>query len=132
MLKSAILAVSLAGLLFLAACAKTHEPEVTYFIVRVDSIAVPDSIPQADTLRMTLYGTIGNNGDYAFDRFESTLSPHDLALTVWGKYTYNDYATQVIVGLNREFPVFPLYRGMFRICVIQPDSSNLLDSVLVY
>ena len=114
-------------------CTKPHEPSVTYFIVRVDSISIPDSIPQADTLRIKLYGTVGNSGAYAFDRFEAARDSHRLNLTVWGRYTDNDYATQQIVELRgKEYQVAPLYQGRFSVNVRQPDSTFLRDSLLVF
>jgi hypothetical protein len=120
------------ALIFIPACSKPHVPSVNYFLVRVDSISIPDSISQTDTLKIKLYGTIGNNGNYAFDRFEAERSAHNLSLTVWGKYTKNDYATQALVFLNKEYPISTLYPGLFKINILQPDSTYLRDSVVVH
>ena len=117
---------------FISCTKKPHEPQVSYFIVRVDSIYVPDSIPRTDTLRVKFYGTIGNDGSYSFDRFEAERSAHNLSLTVWGKYTKNDYATQALVFLNKEYPISTLYPGLFKINILQPDSTYLRDSVVVH
>ncbi len=128
----AVCLVTVLALLF-TSCTKTHVPEVSYFMVRVDSISIPDSSSQADTLKIKLYGTIGNNGNYAFDHFEANRDSHKLNLAVWGKYTDNDYATQAIVCLGgKEYPVFPLYPASFNINIRQPDSTFLRDSLGVY
>ena len=83
--------------------------------------------------RRKLYGTIGNSGAYAFDRFEAARDSHRLNLTVWGRYTDNEMATQQIVELRgKEYPVAPLYQGRFSVNVRQPDSTFLRDSLLVF
>ena len=114
-------------------CTKKNVPSVTYFIVRVDSISVPDSIPRTDTLRVKFYGTIGNDGSYSFDRFEAERSAHNLSLAVWGRRTDMDLAPQVLIELRgKEYPVSTLYPGLFKINILQPDSTYLRDSVVVH
>ncbi|MBI4727609.1 hypothetical protein HY768_10410 [candidate division TA06 bacterium] len=116
----------------LSGCSKTTGPEVSYFVVKVDSITVPDSISRSDTLKIRLYGTIGNNGNYSFDRYEATRDSYKLNLTVWGKHVDNDVATMVMVLLDgAEYPVYPVYPNKFKIFIRQPDSSILSDSVMV-
>ena len=121
-----------AALTALSSCSKTTEPMVSYFVVQVDSISVPDSISRSDTLQIKLYGAIGSNGNYSFDRYEATRDSFNLHLTVWGKYVDNDVAAMVMVLLDgAEYPVYPVYPNKFKIFIRQPDSSVLSDSVVI-
>ncbi|MBI4727606.1 hypothetical protein HY768_10395 [candidate division TA06 bacterium] len=43
------------ALAVIVSCSKTTEPKVSYFVVKVDSIAVPDSISHSDALKIKLY-----------------------------------------------------------------------------
>jgi len=115
-----------------ASCTKTTEPMISYFVVKVDSLAIPDTISQSDTLKIKLYGTIGNNGNYSFDHYEATRDSFKLNLKVWGKYVDKGLAAMVIVMLDGvEYPVFPVYPNKFKIFIHQPDNSVLQDSVVV-
>ncbi len=121
----------------LVSCTKTTEitePEVSYFVVKVDSISVPDTIAHSDTLRIKFYGTIGCNSNYSFDHFEAQKTLSSVNLTVWGKYVANEGAFDVLATLQDndvEYKVSSLNPGVYEIFIHQPDSSMLSDSVTV-
>ncbi len=119
----------------LVSCTKTtevDEPAISYFVVKVDSISVPDTLSHSDTLRIKFYGTIGSNSNYSFDHVEAQKTPSSVDLKVWGKYVANDGAYDVVSFLDGvEYKVSLLYPGQYDISVHQPDSSVLKDSVVV-
>ena len=134
---SAICFSVLSVIALLASCTKTTEvidPEVSYFVVRVDSISIPDTIAHSDTLKIKFYGTIGGNSNYSFDHFETYGTTSNVSIKVWGKYVANDGAYEVISTLqdnNIEYKKILSAVGVFKIYIYQPDSTVLSDSVVV-
>jgi hypothetical protein len=103
------------------------------FIIKVDSIRLPRAVMLGDTLNIRFYGTIGSNGNYSFDRFESSMENTTLNVTAWGKVVHNDVATQVMVYLDgKTYAFVPTRTGAYRISIHQPDASTLEDTVLVH
>ena len=108
-------------------------PKYDYFVVRVNSLAVPDSLPHTDTLRIRLFGTIGSSSLYTLDRIDSELRGHEIDLTVWGKFDREaSYSWPMLNTLYESYDVYPMAPGEFRIRVRQPDSTVLSDSTVVF
>jgi len=104
-----------------------------YFVVKVDSIAAPDSEPLSDSLSVRLFGTIGRNGAYSLDRIDATRNESGLDMTVWGKFDRQaGEVTGNFTRLDERYVTYPATRGMFRIRVHQPDGSTMPDSVRVF
>ena len=101
------------------------------FIIPVDSLVIPDSIVLNDTLEIRFFGTIGNNGCYSFERFESIEQQTSIQLTAIGKFTGAATCTSVMVYLEESYFVIPSLAGQYYIEVLQPDNTVLKDSVLV-
>ena len=104
-----------------------------YFVVRVDSLVVPDSLPHTDTLRIRLFGTIGGSSAYSLDRIDVEFGEHGVDLTVWGKFDRKAVVVfDLMVELRKSYDVYPVAPGEFRIRVHQPDSTILSDSTTVF
>ena len=72
--------------LLLASC--TERAEQPYqFVVKVDSIAAPDTITTGEDLAVGLWGTIGHDGRYDFSHFEADATDSSLDVTAWGRFT---------------------------------------------
>lgn len=102
------------------------------FWVKVDKIELSKTITLGDTLHISFYGTIGNNGGYSFERFDSSLEGNNLNLKVWGKYNVAEAQADVMVYLDgRKFNFVPVTKGDYKIIVYQPDGSKIEENVIV-
>ncbi|MGD9900117.1 MAG: hypothetical protein AB7T22_13420 [Calditrichaceae bacterium] len=68
-------------------CSTEPDTEYNQFLIKVDSIQLAKTIALGDTLRIEFYGTIGTNGGYSFERFESTLNRnHSIKITKYSVF----------------------------------------------
>jgi len=117
--------------LLLPSCGPTHPTEVSEFIrVKVDSVSLPAGIiHQTDTLVLKFYGVIGNDGCYSFAHYQGSATASRADIVVWGlhKTSYSgQICAQIIVNLDgRQFRIFPIQAGLYRINIHQPDGSTL-------
>lgn len=119
-------------LLFLLSCS-LFEKDPYYFRVEIDSLKVPDTIFSGDTLEIKLYGLIGNNGCYSFDRFCTERDSMNVELSVRGRKVHSDVCPQVMIYLDTSYMALPPFDpGTFEIEILQPASiPSLYDSVIV-
>ncbi len=109
------------------------QPRYDYFIIKVDSMNVPDSVSHNDSLSVRLFGTIGGNGAYSLDRIDTTCSGRDLDVTAWGRFDRQaENVVSWFVQLDQSITFAPSAPGPVRIRVHQPDSTILTDSTTVF
>ncbi len=111
-------------------CSTEPDTKNDQFLVKVDSIEFSNSITLGDTLYISFYGTIGNNGGYWFERFENTIQDKNIDLKVWGKYKIAGAQADVMVYLEgRKFNFVPIIKGDHKIIVHQPDGTTIEEIV---
>jgi len=118
-----------ASLLFITNCKKNTE---TRFLIKVDSVQMPDTIRFGDTLTIALFGTIGSNGCYSFDKIEPVFEDTTITVKVWGINSGADVCPEVMVyldGMKLSFTNFQ--QGRYQVVFIQPDDGKLERSVVV-
>jgi hypothetical protein len=114
----------------LVSCFKSDRVE--YYIVKIDSISVPDTIIRKDILTMKIWAIIGSNTSYRFSHYEAKKTIHQLDLTVWGKHFLDVAAFEVIVDWRgKEYNIYPVFGPLFTIKIHQPDGSVLQDTIYV-
>jgi len=114
----------------LVSCFKSERVE--YYIVKIDSISVPDTITRKDTLTMKLWANIGSNTSYRFSHFEANKTIHQLDLTIWGKHLLDIASLQIVVDWRgKEYYIYPVFGPLFTIKIHQPDGSILQDTIYV-
>jgi len=67
-----IITTILGYMIMLPGCVKfddDDDEQETYFLIKVDSIDLADTITTSDTLYISFYGTIGTNNCYSFYQF---------------------------------------------------------------
>lgn len=137
-----ILVVLLGGLIAAASsgagCSAISESDsngdVDTLIADVDSIEVPTHISSSDTLPVTLYGRVGPNGCYSFDRFEVKRSPGTLLLRPMVRHRTGDdlVCTMAIVPLEETYRAPPPFsEETWTITVPQPDGEDVSSTVEV-
>ncbi len=119
--------------LFLSSCFLSNDDGNVLYKIKVDSLDIPITISQDDTLDIWLYGIAGCDGCHSFSHFTTNTKPSELKLTVWGKHSKNDFVCFLaVVKLEEKYSVYPpLNQGTFYIIIDQPDGSTLVDSVIV-
>lgn len=126
--------ITLLLMLTLNSCStEPTEERYSSYIIKIDSITLPDTISVSDTLIIKFDGTVGTDGCHRFKTFEVVDSNSILDLTVWGeKPNYETACPAVMVYLNgKEYKMKPDRTGEYIIHVNQPDGSVLKDSVFV-
>lgn len=103
------------------------------FVVRIDSLAIQKPALSSDTLRGQLWGTLGPTSCYSFSRFQKIAGDSfSVRIKVIGVNSQSNSCAQVVQKLNRAiYRVYPVYRGVFRFEVEQPDGSTLRDTITV-
>jgi len=104
-----------------------------YFIIWIDSLKAPDSLPHTDTLRVWLFGTIGLCLSHRLGHVGAELGEHEVDLIVWGKRPRDFFGfVPSGVSLREPYDIFPVTQGVFRFRVHQPDGTILSDSTVVF
>lgn len=111
-----------------------EERAVEHLVAEVDSLDVPAQIASSDTLSIRLSGTVGPNGCYSFDRFDTERSTDRLTVTpVVEHVTGEGFAcTMAIVPLDATFAAAPPFEeGVITIAVPQSDRPDVTATVQV-
>ena len=127
------MAILLAGLLTWTTGCKKDDNATTEFVIKIDSIVLPDTINRIDTLKVEFYGLVGNNGCYKFDRIEQVdAKEKSMRFKVWGKYEEQENCPNQIVYLDDvAVTIHGLFPGIFSVFVVQPDGSIMTSLVYV-
>lgn len=117
----------------LAACEKENKPDYKLFLIKVDSVLVPDNIIANEPFDITFTGTVGTNGCYQFYKFETNSEADQIVVKVWGRfYSKQEVCTDVMVYLGDEKLTLRIEEpGHYILKVQQPDESYLTESILI-
>jgi hypothetical protein len=123
-----------AGCSMLTNTGSDDERTVEFLVAEVDSLHVPARIAPTDTLTVRLQGTVGPDGCYSFDRFDTERSADRLTvLPVVKRRTGEEVGcTQAIVPLDRTVEAAPPFaEGTLTVEVPQPDRPDVTAPVEV-
>ena len=108
-----------------------QNPQPTYFQAKVDSLVLPDTVSVTDTLIAHLRGRLGPSACYSFYGFEDSTLENKVTIKVIGKQVYvGCIATPM--GFDVDYKLFGLKKGYLFLEILNPDSLNIKDSVLIY
>ena len=100
------------------------------FIIRVDSIAAPDTIGLGDTLNLEFFGTIGPNGCYKLGSVDRHVTSGTLGITFHGKQVDGN-CTQMFQLLDYPEEIAPPLMDPFVITVEEPNGNPLVKTVRI-
>ena len=130
-----IITTILGYMIMLPGCVKFDDDDTeqeTYFLVKVDSIDLADTITTSDTLFISFYGTIGTTDCYSFYQFYPETIVDTINVEVWGKLVPGENCDSVMVYLEGEqLNIINFDEGTYFVHVKQPDGSLLTDSLAV-
>lgn len=110
-----------------------NDANTSTFVIKVDSISVPNEVASSDTLVIRPFGTVGPDGCHSFERFEASRTSSSLDLKLVGELIERDDigCADVIVQLDTTYKVPPPLEGPFKINIFQPDESVLSRTIEV-
>jgi hypothetical protein len=108
-------------------------PEQREFVIQVDSVAGPTSVPANAAFKQFFHGFVGSDGCYEFKRFSVTRSSTSAAVTVVGQQmTGGGDCTTAVVYLNGEaLTIDPPISDPFTLRVHQRDGGLLTKIIRV-
>lgn len=115
----------------LTSCKETENYD--YFLVKVDSVLIPEVIYANEPFEVMLSGVIGFNGCSGFERFITERQDSILIVEAWGKLRMNsNICPDVIVDLDRKrFKYTFDEEGTYALKFKQPDGTYLERQIVV-
>ncbi|HUX59375.1 MAG TPA: hypothetical protein VMV77_20550 [Bacteroidales bacterium] len=103
------------------------------FLIKVDSIQIPDTITLNIPFDIKFFGTIGFDGCYSFKTFNQTVIDNDITIETWGTYeNINGTCPTVIVSLDGQKLNMTFHTpGIYNFNIIQPDNTSLVRQITV-
>ena len=128
---SGIIVISVFSFLLVTCSLETKSTQP--YLIRIDSLKVPDAITSKVQFEVSLFGTIGPNGCYSFEKFYYYATPqNEVIIEVWGRYQYDGTTcTGSTVYLNEKIELTISLPGVYTIKVLKPDSNYLVKEITV-
>jgi hypothetical protein len=123
-IRPALLAL-LVGSLFLAC--DDQAPNST-FVIDVERIEAPATLPSGESFEIRLHGTIGPDLCHGFDRYDTRRTQHGIEITAIGRRERGAQVCATAIAALRGEPPIVVTRpfvGPFRVVVHRPDGSTL-------
>jgi len=108
-------------------------PDRREFVIQVDSVAGPTSVPANAAFEQFFHGLVGSDGCYAFKQFNVTRSSTSADVTVVGEQvTGGGDCTTLVVYLNgKALTISPPFSDPFTLRVHQRDGGLLTKIIRV-
>lgn len=103
------------------------------YMIKVDSIHIPDPVTVNIPFDIEFFGTVGFDGCHSFKTFSQTVENNFITINTWGTYeNKNGVCPTVMVyldgqKLNMTFNV----AGTYNIIIGQPDNSTFMRQITV-
>jgi hypothetical protein len=103
------------------------------FLIKVDSIHVPNALVSNTPFDIDFFGTIGSDGCYRFESFKNSVSSKDVLIEAWGSYDGKAGAcpTVMVYLTGNKLSVTVPVPGYYSIKIKQPDNSTLSKQITV-
>jgi hypothetical protein len=128
-----ILFISLLFLGIMFSCEDPNAPDYEYFMIKVDSIQIPEIILANETFEIQLFGLIANSGCSQFSEFKTGKQGENIIIEAWGKRNKNAVVCPgVEVYLQKEKLLYRISeKGKYTLKIKQPDGTFLMKEILV-
>jgi hypothetical protein len=110
-----------------------HKPDYRSFLIKVDSIHIPDTLTANSPFDIDFFGTIGVDGCHSFSDFNIQQDNTDLLIEVWGKLDLKAAACPTVMvyltgqTITCTFPD----AGNYNIKIKQPDNTFLVKPITI-
>ncbi len=114
-----ILSVSI---IFVSSCTLKTET-VEPYLIKIDSLSAPDTVPVKFVFTINLFGYVGPNKCYAFEKaYQTTSDLNEIVIEAWGKYSYyGDPCLEGEVLMDAKFEMSVAKSGNYIIKGVQPN-----------
>jgi hypothetical protein len=108
---------------------ETVEP----YLIKIDSLSAPDTVPVKYVFTVEIFGYIGPNKCYAFDKaYQTTNELNEIVIEAWGKYSYfGDPCVEGEVFMNQKFEMSVSKPGIYRLKGLQPNNYYFEKKLVV-
>ncbi len=132
-LRTLIIITSTVSLFFLLFSCSLTDTNPQDFLIRVDSIQVPDTVTSSISFEIKFFGTIGGDGCHSFKTFNQFTNSNTVVIEAWGTLDRKSQeCPAVMVSLNgHNFTLTLLDRGIYYINIAEPDNSLLIKKIFV-
>jgi len=116
---------------FMFSCEDPNAPDYEYFLIKVDSVKIPEIILVNETFEIQLFGLI--DGCSWFSEFKTEKQGENIIIEAWGKRNKNaKICPGVEVYLQKEKLLYRISeKGKYTLKIKQPDGTFLLKEILV-
>lgn len=117
---------------FLQSC-HLNSYEAGTFLIKVDSIHVPDPIVSNTPFDIDFFGTIAGDGCHRFEYFQNSIIDNEISIEAWGYFDNRAGACPtVMVYLDgQKLSVTVPSPGIYTIIINQPDNTSLVKQITV-
>lgn len=132
-IKNSLKFLSLITFCFILLSCHSDPYEVETFLIKVDSIHVPNAIVSNTPFDIDFFGTIASDGCHRFELFQNSISNNDVLIEAWGSVDSKaGVCPTVMVYLNgHKLTVTIRSPGYYTIKIKQPDNSTLVRQIAV-
>lgn len=116
---------------FMYSCEDPNAPDYEYFMIKVDSVKIPEIILANETFEIQLFGLIA--GCSWFSEFKTEKQGENIIIEAWGKRNKNArICSGMIEYLQNEKLLYRFSeKGNYTLKIKQPDGTFLLKEILV-
>lgn len=102
------------------------------FLIKIDSIHLPDSIQSNTPFDIAFFGTIGFDGCHSFKTFNTVLNNNNITIEVMGTFDNKaETCPTAIVSLDgRKLTLTITYPGVYNIRIKEPG-YYLVNKIIV-
>lgn len=121
-----ILLVIIISGFFLISCNTKSYTHYSY-LVKVDSIHVPQNLTANTPFVIDCFGFVGPDGCYSFESFNQVITTtNDIMVEAWATYrSDSETCTSVLVYLNGHLNLTIPAAGIYNLKIKQPDNTYL-------
>ena len=117
----------------LSSCEKENKIDFETFVIKVDSIQLPDHILANEPFDIDFFGTVGTNGCFQFSQFKTERQNNDIMVEVWGEFDKNSkVCPTVMIYLAGEKLNYTIEKpGNYTLKIRQTEDSYLEQQISV-
>jgi hypothetical protein len=111
----------------------TDKNETNDFLIKVDSIHVPETIVSGNTFEIKFYGVIGFNGCYSFKSFNTVNNGGTIIVEAWGTSDFSNLlcpdALVTLDGYTLKLTIS--VPGIYKLIIHEPGNLSLETQIKV-
>ena len=118
---------------FMFCCEDPNAPDYEYFMIKVDSVKIPEIILASETFEIQFFGFIAPSGCSQFSEYITEIQGENIIIEAWGKRNKNaGICPGIEVHLHDKNLLYRFNeKGNYTLKIKQPDGIFLLKEILV-